>query len=287
MTPTLPLPRSCATATATRRSPSWCLVLAFVTLPALPAFASSPTDMAAQAEAAFMEGVAHRNDSVKARPAFARAAANYDSLWNEGFHSPDLAINRAHAHRLAGDLPGAIAAIHDGLVVARYSRALQQELADARAAVQYPHEGELTEQTRPRPLRGISTRMSPTEAWLIAGVLWLLVCANIARFAMTRNVFWLAYAGLMVAALLALAGLWLQDACIRARDESLPLLVVTKDTLLRKGNAGAYPPRFDTALPKGVEVRELSRRGGWMQVRLPGNAVGWLPEASVLACGSH
>jgi hypothetical protein len=253
---------------------------------AAPALASSPADALAQAEVAFAAGVEHRGDSAKARPAFARAAAAYDSLWNQGHRTPELAVNRSRAHRLAGDLPRAVAALHDGLAVARYSRTLQAELADARAAVQYPLEGELAEQARPKPPRGVSTRMSPAEAWLLAGGLWLAVCAGVARFAMVRNALWLAFAGLSLAALLALGGLWLQDRRIRGREESLPLLVVARDVVLRRGNADAYPPRLDAALPRGAEVRELSRRGGWVQVQLPGGAVGWLPEGSAIPCGA-
>jgi hypothetical protein len=261
------------------------LPAAFALLLAAPAFGSSPADTLALAEAAFAEGVEHRGESVKARPAFARAATAYDSLWDQGFGTPELAINRSRAHRLAGDLPRAVAALHDGLAVARYSRPLHSELADARAAVPYPLDGELAGQARPRAFRGVSTRMSPTEAWVLAGGLWLAACAGVTRFAMTRNALWLAFAGVSLAALLALGGLWLQDWRVREREESLPLLVVAKDSALRRGNAGAYPPRFDAVLPKGAEVRELSRRGGWVQVQLPGGAVGWLPEASVIGCG--
>ena len=35
-------------------------------------------------------------------------------------------------------------------------------------------------------------------------------------------------------------------------------------------------------LPRGAEVRELARRGGWMQVEIPGGAVGWVPLAAVI-----
>jgi hypothetical protein len=263
-----------------------CLAAAIaIALLAPPTFASSSADVLAQAEAAFAEGVEHRHDSAMARPAFARAAAAYDSLWSQGRRTPELAVNRSRAHRLAGDLPRAVAALHDGLAVARYSRTLQEELADARAAVQYPLDGELADQARPKPPRGVSTRMSPGEAWLLAGGLWLAAWACLARFAMTRTALWLALTGVSLAALLALGGLWIQDWRAREREESLPLLVVAKDATLRRGNADAYPPRFDATLPKGAEVRELSRRGGWVQVQLPGGAVGWLHEASVIGRG--
>src|SRR5262249_58573669 len=71
------------------------------------------------ANKAFAEGTELRADSAKARPKFARAARGYDEVWALGYRNPALALNRARAHRLAGDLPGAIVAFHDGLAVAR------------------------------------------------------------------------------------------------------------------------------------------------------------------------
>jgi hypothetical protein len=253
---------------------------------ASPALASSPAEILAGAEAAFSEGVELRHDSAKARPAFARAAVAYDALWNQGHRTPELAINRSRAHRLAGDLPRAVSALHDGLAVARFSRPLQVELEDARAAVQYPFDGELAAQSRPKPLRGVSTRMSPADAWFLAGFAWLVACAGVARFAMTRNAPWLLLTGLAAAGLLALGLLWLQDSRMREREESLPLLVLTDDVKLQKGNAASYPSKYDAMLPKGAEVRELSRRGGWVQVQLPGGAAGWVPEAATIRCGA-
>ncbi len=252
---------------------------------AAPAFGSSPEDILAFAERAFAEGVALRDDSEIAKPAFARAAVHYDELWERGYHTPDLVLNRSRAHRLAGDLPRGIAAIHDGLAVARFSRPLQVELDDARARVLYPIEGELTTQGRPRQVRTVGTRMSPADAWVVSGFVWLLACAGVVRFAMTRNALWLVFVAFWVIALGSLGALWLQDARQRERDESLPLLIVTADVTLRKGNATEYPARIEPALPKGAEVRGLSRRGGWVQVQLPGGMIGWIPEAAIIPCG--
>lgn len=261
------------------------LALLTLLLSAAPAFAASPEEALTEAERAFAEGVELRNDSDRAKVAFARAAASYDDLWARGHHTPELALTRSRAHRLAGNLPHGMAALHDGLAVARFSRPLQVELADARARVLFPIEGELNAQGRPRQARTVSTRMSPADAWVAAGLLWLLVCAGAARFAMTRNAFWLVFAALWMIALVSLGALWLQDSRQRERDESLPLLVVTDDVQLRKGNADEYPARIEPALPKGAEVRELSRRGGWVQVQLPGGMIGWIPEAATLRCG--
>ncbi len=62
---------------------------------------------------------------------------------------------------------------------------------------------------------------------------------------------------------------------------------MTDDVYLRKGNAAEYPPRIEPALPKGAEVYELARRGGWVQVQLPGGMIGWIPEAATIPCGNR
>ena len=242
----------------------------------------SDADVLANAQSAFAQGVELRHDSEMARPAFARAAGGYDELWRRGFRNPALALNRGRAKRLAGDLGGAIAAYHDGLAVARYDRPLQTDLAEARAAVAFPHDGELASQCRPRVSRTISSRMSASDAFLIAGGLWLLTCGGFARFAMTRVGWWLAFAGACAAVLLTLGVLWWQDSRQRERHESRPLVVVREDVWLRKGNTDLHPLRLDQKLPRGVEVRELGRRGGWVQVELAAGAIGWLPETSIV-----
>jgi hypothetical protein len=239
-------------------------------------------DVLARAERAFDEGVRHRHDAAAARAWFRAAAIGYDELWRRGHRNPALALDRARAHRLAGDLPGAVVALHDGLAAARYDRPLQAALEDARSAVAYPHDGELAAQCRPRPRVTVGARMSPAEAFIAAGLLWLLAGLGAARFAMTRNPSWLLTAGAGLAVLAVLGGLWWQDWRHRERDEGKPLVVVKDDVLLRKGNGESYPPRLESRLPRGVEARELTRRGGWVQVELAGGAVGWLPEAAVL-----
>src|SRR5262249_18879663 len=169
------------------------------------------------AESAFAHGVELRGDGVEARSQFARAAVAYDELWRRGHHNPALALNRARAHRLSGDLPGSIAALHEGLAVARYDRPLQVELDQARSAVAYPLDGKLAAECRPTPPGTVGTRMSLADAYLAAGLLWLLACLGAIRFWMTRAVGWLLLAGLALAVLLVLGGFWWRDAQQRER----------------------------------------------------------------------
>jgi hypothetical protein len=99
---------------------------------------------------------------------------------------------------------------------------------------------------------------------------------------MTRVGWWLAFAGGCALVLALLGGLWWEDSRQRERHESRPLVVVREDVLLRRGNTILHPERLAQTLPRGVEARELLRRGGWVQVELAAGAIGWLPEASVV-----
>ena len=239
-----------------------------------------PADLA-NAERLFEQGVNSRADAAAARPLFAQSALAFDELWRNGHRNPSLARNRARAHRLAGNLPAAIAALHEGLAVARYNRSLQVELEDARSAIGYPHD-DLAEQCRPRPIGGIGTRMSALEAYLAAGGLWLLACLGAARFAMTRAPAWLFASGIALLALATLGGFWWHDHDRQSEANARPLLIVKDDSALKLGNGESWPDRVKWKLPRGVEVRELARRGGWIQVELASGTVGWLPETNAI-----
>ncbi len=241
------------------------------------------------AERHFVRGVELRGDAAKARPEFAQAATRYDDLWRRtfpgrirrDFRSPDLALNRARAHRLAGDLPRSILSLHDGLAATPASRELQAALSEARAAVAYPAGGALEAECRPTGVLTVGSRMSPREGGLLAGGLWLAACLAVTRFVMTRRGRWLAASAACLAGLAALGGLWWHDARVRAAVAARPLAVVAADAVLRTGNAESYPARFASPLPAGVEVRVLGDRGGWLHVELAGGAAGWLPAAVV------
>ena len=263
----------------------------FLALTLSPGLALSPSnavvaglsdeDMLGRTEGAFARGTQHRDDADTAREWFAAAARGYDELWRRGHHNPALALNRARAHRLAGNLPTALAALYDGLAVTRYDRPLQVALEDARSAVAYPHDGELAAQCRPKPAGGISSRMAPAEAFLAAGLFWLLACLGVARFAMTRVPGWLMFTAIGLVCLAVLGGLWWQDWRRQTAQRDRPLVIVTNDAALKTGNGETWPDRLKSKLPRGVEGRELARRGGWVQVELAGGAVGWLPETAI------
>jgi hypothetical protein len=83
----------------------------------------------------------------------------------------------------------------------------------------------------------------------------------------------LAAVGLLGLIVVAVAGITI------VTDRPDPVLVLTADEVLRTGNGPSFPARIEAPLPRGAEVTELARRGGWVQVQLPGGAVGWVPES--------
>lgn len=225
-----------------------------------------------QPDAAFARGVELRADAKAARPQFIEAAKGYDAEWQAGDHSPALATNRSRAHALAGDLPGAILAARSGLKETPYDVDLTAQLERLRNSVVYPAD------THPERASGLRTRLSPWDLFAAAAAGVLAVVVGVARLFTTRDR-WAIPAmigGGVLLALVAAAG-WQLHREAAAEPE---VLVVFRPTVLRKGNGDTYDPRLDAPLPRGAEVAVRLRRGGWVQVELPGGVVGWLPEAN-------
>ena len=239
----------------------------------------SPPEALAEAERHFVAGVAARESGDAARTHFAEAARWFDSLWASGFHNPALAKNRARSHRLAGNLPAALAALHEGLAIARHDRELQVELEDARGAVEYAH-ADLVAACRPPAPHGIRTRMSKLEAFLILGASWFATCLGIARFAMTRVPGWMIASIGSASAFGLLATLWVLDQRRAVEVNARPLVIVNRLQSLKAGNGESWPDRLKWKLPPGAEARELSRRGGWIQIELANGTAGWIPESA-------
>jgi hypothetical protein len=237
------------------------------------------TPRAVYATAFFQDGVDARGNAAIARQHFAKAAEGFDQQWMKpGLHSPALAVNRGRAHFLAGSLPQAIRAFRDGLDLYPWDAELQQALTAARAAVAYPVESDPVERVRPDPPNSLRHRVSPWDLFIAASVGSLLLTVGLARRLTARDGW---STPLAVAGLLGLLGVAVAGTHI-ATDRPGPVLVLITDEVLRTGNGPSFPTRIDTPLPRGAEVRELARRGGWVQVELPGGTAGWVQEAVVL-----
>jgi hypothetical protein len=233
--------------------------------------------------AAFRAGVMARQDATKARRHFAHAADHWERLWWEGEQTPVLARNRARAYYLAGNLPQALVAIHQGLALAPSDRHLRREWFALRAEVADSCDPRLRSTCQPISSGFLRRWCSPWEMWGVVTALWWVGCLALARYAMIRRRRWLAVtAGAFCAAIL-LAVFWWWEQWQWQRDESrYPRLILARPTLLHMGNAAEYPPRWPIPLPAGVEGRCVGQRGNWLHVWLPDGTRGWIPATHVL-----
>jgi hypothetical protein len=87
-------------------------------------------------------------------------------------------------------------------------------------------------------------------------------------------------------AIVALASILGGGACAAAAALDLErgavhAVVIDEKVTLRRGRGDAYEPVLAEPLGGGVELRLLSERGDWYEVRLPDGRNGWLPASSV------
>lgn len=233
-------------------------------------------------EVHFYDGVSHRDNAVSARPHFALAASQLDSRGSSHTSWPANALNRGRAHFLAGNLPQAIRAFRDGLAVAPWDAELQDGLNHCRTLVAYSVEATPAERVCPDSLTTVRDRVSPADLFAVAGISSLLAMIGLAARFTTRPTWAGPVAALGVVGILAVATVSMKLELDAEVERARPVLVVASDTILRTGNGTAFEARLPSPLPRGAEVRELHRRGGWVQIELPGGAIGWLPESAVI-----
>lgn len=258
------------------------LITVLLTSIAAAAEPLSDAQLLEQAESEFHAGRATRTDRQQSRSHFARAAQAYDALRQRGYQNADLFRNEGNAYLLAGDLPRAILAYRRGLRLAPGDRQLRANLAAARAEVAIPPPGSFGRPPEEFWLSWV-LRPRPAVAFLGTALAFSVYWVALTRYFMVRR-FWL-----LKAALVALAvGVMLQsyvglESWNRFRELPHHLVVVARDgVVLRKGNGLSYPPRHPAPLNRGVEAQELFLRGDWLQIRLTGGEIGWVPLADVL-----
>jgi hypothetical protein len=236
-----------------------------------------------RAEEAFRQGAAERANPDRARRRFARAADLYELLRRRGADNADLYRNQGRAHLLAGRLPDALLAYRRGLRSAPHDADLRDDLAYARGQVQY-----LGPERHGRPTA------EPWPWWMPRVAPGLLLIAALTLYALawfcgTRGVtggrpWLLSWAAGLLAVAVVVGGLWTFLAWQASRGDRYPVVVVAEEGVpLRRGNGPTYPAHPQAPqLHLGMEASLLHRRGGWLQVRLPGGEVGWLPAGAAL-----
>ncbi len=235
-----------------------------------------------RAESAFRRGAAQRSDPDRARQDFAEAARCYDLLRSRGADNAELYRNQGNAHLLAGELPQAVLAYRRGLRCAPHDAGLQENLDYARDQVHYGPEGLGRPDDALWPVW--LPRIDRAFLLLAAFLLYAPACVLATRGLMTSDGRLMGRAILLLALAVAAAGLWTYLTWRGWREAEHPLVVVARDGVpLSRGNGPTYPPHPRLPqLNRGMEARLLHRRGGWLQVELPGGAVGWVPHTAAL-----
>jgi hypothetical protein len=239
-------------------------------------------ELAEHAEEEFRQGVELRHAADRARPHFEVAAACFEEVRRRGAHNAVLYRNLGNAHLLAGAVPQAILAYRRGLHLAPRDPDLLRGLGEAREHVAYPRSS-----TFAHPPADVGVPWLPAlhSLWLfaLAAALYAAAWLGLTRWRMTRRPRVLVMSAGGFVAALAVTLVLLLMARQEGERAAHPLVVIAEDRVpLRKGNSLAFPPRYDTPLPRGAEARLLFERDGWLQIELSGGEVGWVPRASAL-----
>jgi hypothetical protein len=237
----------------------------------------SAAEVAASAEAAFTEGVRHRDQPALARRKFQVASNGFHELYRRGARNPKLFCNLGNAYLLADDLPHAIQAYQRGLRLAPGSRELAIGLRAARSHVVYPTGSELGRLPADAQVPYLSLAVGE---WLFAGAVlfYSAACISFTRWLMTRRRALIAAGGVALAIAASCTAL-----AVHGSPTERPLVIINQDgVLLRRGDSSRYPPRFETPLNRGVEARLLVDHVNWIQIELAGGDVGWVPRENVL-----
>lgn len=260
----------------------------------LPAFTHaqepmrSDAEVLAQAEAAFQRGVQDKSRFLLARKHFSESADRYLELHRRDVRSPALYGSLGNAAMLADRWPEAIWAYHMGLALDPNDAVMREHLDFARRKVLYPPSGE----GRPDADTWPDWLHRPTilESWCVFAACYCaaLLTATLGFLWRRRRTerdltgLWLiVLAELLVAAVAAVA-LWHAQAQFEL-DNRTPLVVIAENTAFYQGNATSYPQHATLPmLPRGMEVRQIHRRGAWLQIRLSTGEVGWVPLEGAL-----
>jgi len=233
------------------------------------------------ARAEFANGVAERENDLKARQHFKQAATIYSNLQTNWWQSSeDLSLNEGNSWLLAGDIPRAILAYRRGLNLDLDRAELRQGLAYARSRVDFA--GDDRARLTPRPesfgwLRGPLRRFGLFALAATSAIGWF----SLTRWRMTRSRSALFVAVGFLALAVALAAGRLLDAEARRQAAHEPFAITVREVVLRQGDGPSFAPRRDSPLPAGVEMTVRIDRGHWVQVELADGTLGWLPTDSI------
>ncbi len=215
--------------------------------------------------------------SARSPEDYLRAAAIYQEVLASGFESGAVLYNQGNAFMQAGRRAPAIAAYRRAQRHRPRDPYLEANLAFARAG--------LPVQESRRPLAEVLLFWHP---WLsarekfqatLAAALATALLALAAQHAARRKP-WArgAAAGVFLTLLLALSAAY--DGHVSR--PGVRGVVSADGTIARKGDGEAFEPALTEPLREGMECTVEEERPGWIRVRLPGGAEGWVARNEVV-----
>ena len=205
---------------------------------------------------------------------FAKAAALYQEIIDQGCVSGAVLYDQGNAWMRAGQPGRAIAAYRRALRYLPRDPYLNHNLAIAR--------GNAAEPRRPviETVMFWQNWLSYPEKFYLAAAAALaaFAFATAGLFVARRTMKRIAWAGLTLTAVLALSVAYDWNRF----DNVAHGVIVAPEVVARKGNAVSYEPAFNDELTEGTEFRVVERRGDWLLIRLPGDGEGWIESKAAV-----
>jgi hypothetical protein len=204
----------------------------------------------------------------------------------QGYPHADVWHDLGNANILIGDVPAAIVAYRQGLLLAPGDARLRDNLEYARVQVLYPPSGRGRPEAEVWPSWWPRLTRQGWTGWNLAlyGLGWLAMAwwwtNGQSAWPRAAVACWVgcAFAGLG----------WLLYEAQSSLERTQPFVVVARDDRgqgvpFLRGNGASYPPVLELPeLEPGMEGRRLAQRGDWLLIRLGSGEIGWVRYDRVL-----
>ena len=228
---------------------------------------------------AFDEAIdAVRQNPARAQELYRSAAAAFETLAEHGVSSAALEYNLGNTYFRLGDLGRAVLHYRRGARLDPADAALNANLAYARNRVEpfiKPH----GKQQLVARLMFWTNRVPAHWSIWIAAFVSVVGWGGLLFWRRRRSGALLALSCFAIALSLIVAG----AAAWQLHDQSVRphAVIIDGEYVLRLGRGQGYDPAIARPLGHGVELRVLSERADWAEVRLVDGQTGWLPAAAL------
>ena len=228
-----------------------------------------------EAQVAYDNGVSLQTaDPVASKEAFRRSADRFTILTTYGIENGKLWYDLGNAQLQAGNIGKAIAAYRSGQRYIPSNGRVEANLQYARSLVAQTNNGESK--------KSILKRLAfwhdslPTQVRLTIGVLFWFGCFSLLTVRLFRIIPGFKTASITLGcAALALGISVGADIVDQRQDQGV---LISNDTIVRKGNGMQYLPTLQEPLSEGVEFEIIEMRPDWLHIKLQNGSTGWIQK---------